>query len=235
MRTSSHGSPSIHSFSSKAHNLKRNNAHLSCFMLSHLTTEVDCRNSNYVPKAKPIVRKFVFFLGPEYLTFLQLPSRTVRGSFARVSAIRGRRQSNRATLERTGQFGLLQSYGPRGKVPCLIVNRSQDGFGLVVGSRLQHGKLVDLILDEEPSKPVRCRVAWIGEPGSKQQGCAGLQPWKSEPGLLSCAPQIPVSAGCASRFTAQNGTHEFNAELVASSNQFLRYRLARVSALQRHG
>lgn len=91
--------------------------------------------------------------------------------------------------------------------------RSQDGFGLVVGSRLQHGKLVDLILDEEPSKPVRCRVAWIGEPGSKQQGCAGLQPWKSEPGLLSCAPEIPVSAGCASRFTAQNGTHELQCRI----------------------
>ena len=99
------------------------------------------------------------------------------------------------------------------RFPCLIVNRSQDGFGLVVGSRLQHGKLVDLILDEEPSKPVHCRVTWIGEPGSKQEGCAGLQPWKSEPGFLSCAPQIPVSAGSASRFTAQNGTHELQCRI----------------------
>ena len=60
-------------------------------------------------------------------------------------------------------------------LPCLIVDRSQDGFGLIVGSGLRQGQLVDLILDEDPSKPVRCSVAWIGEPGSKREGHAGLQ------------------------------------------------------------
>ena len=46
---------------------------------------------------------------------------------------------------------------------------------MIVGSKLRQGQLVDVILDEEPSKPVHCRVAWIGEPGSKQQVYAGRQ------------------------------------------------------------
>jgi hypothetical protein len=58
-------------------------------------------------------------------------------------------------------------------LPCLIVDRSQDGFGLIVGSGLRQGQLVDLILG--PSKPVRCSVAWVGEPGSTLEGHAGLQ------------------------------------------------------------
>ena len=60
-------------------------------------------------------------------------------------------------------------------LPCLIVDRSQDGFGLNVGCGLRQGQLVDLILDQDPSKPVRCSVVWIGEPGSKREGHTGLQ------------------------------------------------------------
>ena len=44
-----------------------------------------------------------------------------------------------------------------------------------MGSGLWPGQLVDLILDEDPSKPMRCCVVWIGELGSKQEGEAGLQ------------------------------------------------------------
>ena len=72
----------------------------------------------------------------------------------------------------------LSVFSLRGRAerfPCLIVDRSQDGFRLKVGSGLWPGQLVDLILDEDPSKPMRCCVVWIGELGSKQEGEAGLQ------------------------------------------------------------
>jgi len=39
------------------------------------------------------------------------------------------------------------------RFPCLIVDRSQDGFELSVGCGLQQGQLVDLILEEDLSKP----------------------------------------------------------------------------------
>ena len=61
------------------------------------------------------------------------------------------------------------------RLPCLVVDRSHDGFRLSVRSGLRQGQLVDLILDEGPSKSLRCGVAWIAYPGSKQQGEAGLQ------------------------------------------------------------
>lgn len=39
------------------------------------------------------------------------------------------------------------------RVPCLIVDRSQDGSELSVGCGLQQGQRVDLMLDEDLSKP----------------------------------------------------------------------------------
>ena len=44
-----------------------------------------------------------------------------------------------------------------------------------LGFGLRRGQLVDLILDQDPSTPVRCRVVWIGEQGFKQEGKVGLE------------------------------------------------------------
>lgn len=117
--------------------------------------------------------------------------------------------------------------------PSLIVDRSQDRFGLVVGSGRQQGKLVDLILDEEPRKPVRCHVAWIGEPGSEQEGCAGLQP--SKPGFCLAQRRSPLASAARPVLLIKTDRTNGNAESVPSTNQFLRYRLECVSAPQRHG
>jgi hypothetical protein len=60
--------------------------------------------------------------------------------------------------------------------PCLIVDRSPDGFRMRgVSSKLKRGQVVEVILDEDPSNSVRCRVIWVGKLGSKQEGEAGLQ------------------------------------------------------------
>jgi hypothetical protein len=61
------------------------------------------------------------------------------------------------------------------RVPCLVLDATEGGFRLHVDSRLRRGQVVALILDEDPVSAVWCTVVWIGRPGSKQQGEAGLE------------------------------------------------------------
>lgn len=61
------------------------------------------------------------------------------------------------------------------RIPCLVVDASAGGFRLHGSFRLRRGQAVELILDEEPLSAVRCSVVWIGKPGSKQEGEAGLE------------------------------------------------------------
>ncbi len=59
-------------------------------------------------------------------------------------------------------------------LPCLIVDRSQEGFRLRGSFRLRRGQLVELVLDD-PVDSVRCEVIWVGRAGSQQEGQAGVQ------------------------------------------------------------
>ncbi len=61
------------------------------------------------------------------------------------------------------------------RIPCLVVDFSKRGFRLHGSFRLRRGQAVELILDEEPLSAVRCSVVWIGKPGSKREGEAGLE------------------------------------------------------------
>ena len=92
-----------------------------------------------------------------------------------VSTAPERHQSKRVTLKDHASLIFVNFIGRVERLPCLIVDRWQDGFRLRVRSGLRQGQLVDLILDEDPAKSVRCSVAWIGEPGAKQEGRARLQ------------------------------------------------------------
>ena len=106
----------------------------------------------------------------------------------------------RVTLKEWATLIFVNSIGRVERLPCLVVDRSHDGFRLSVRSGLRQGQLVDLVLDEDPSKSVRCGVAWIGDAGSKQEGQARLQAelqtvqllrpsspgfWTSFPGVVS--------------------------------------------------
>ena len=86
-----------------------------------------------------------------------------------------RRQSERVSLKKGATLIFFNPMGRVERLSCLIVDRSQDGLRLNVSSGLRRGQLLDLILDEDPSKAMRCSVVWTGKPGSKQQGEAGLQ------------------------------------------------------------
>jgi hypothetical protein len=40
---------------------------------------------------------------------------------------------------------------------------------------LRRGQVVELILDEDPLRSVRCSVVWVGKAGFKQEGEVGLE------------------------------------------------------------
>jgi len=58
--------------------------------------------------------------------------------------------------------------------PCLIVDRSQEGFRLRGSFKLRHGQLIELVVDD-PVDSVPCEVIWVGRAGSREAGEAGLQ------------------------------------------------------------
>jgi len=58
--------------------------------------------------------------------------------------------------------------------PCLIVDRSLEGFRLRGNFSLRRGQIVELIADD-PEDSVRCEVIWVGRAGSQQEGQVGVQ------------------------------------------------------------
>jgi hypothetical protein len=40
---------------------------------------------------------------------------------------------------------------------------------------MRRGQTVEIILDQDPLRSVRCRVLWVGKPRSKQEGEVGLE------------------------------------------------------------
>jgi hypothetical protein len=61
------------------------------------------------------------------------------------------------------------------RVPCLVLDSSKAGFRLRGSFRLRRGQEVELIIDEHLLASKRCRVVWVGKPGSKQDGEVGLE------------------------------------------------------------
>ena len=124
---------------------------------------------------------------------------TSPGSSLSMSTAPERHQSKRVTLKDHASLIFVNFIGRVERLPCLVVNRSQDGFRLHVSSGLRQGQLVDLILDEAPPKMVRCSVVWIGKPGCKQEGQAGLQTVfyarQAPAQSLQCGPRIAESFG----------------------------------------
>ncbi len=60
-------------------------------------------------------------------------------------------------------------------LPCLIVDKSQEGFRLRGSFRLRRRQLVELVVDDPMMDSVRCEVIWIGKAGSEQAEEIGLQ------------------------------------------------------------
>ena len=70
---------------------------------------------------------------------------------------------------------VISAYGTQKRVPCLVLDSSEQGFRLRGSFHLRRGQMVEVILDDDPLSAVRCSVVWIGRTGSKHEGEAGLQ------------------------------------------------------------
>jgi hypothetical protein len=84
----------------------------------------------------------------------------------------GRRSKRIATKKRASLAINLDSKPKR--LPCLVLDFSNEGFRLRGSFRLRCGQVVELILDEEMPNPQRCIVIRVGKAGSKQEGDLGL-------------------------------------------------------------
>ena len=61
------------------------------------------------------------------------------------------------------------------RLPCLVLDSSEAGFRLRGSFHFRRGQVVEIILDEDPLRSVRCSVVWVGKAGSKQEGEVGLK------------------------------------------------------------
>ena len=85
-----------------------------------------------------------------------------------------RRRLKRAALKK--RASLIVKHGQQAqRIPCLLLDNSQDGFKIGGAPRLKRGESVELILEEDSCDTVPCCVMWVGRQGSKQGGEAGLQ------------------------------------------------------------
>src|SRR5690349_25171489 len=77
------------------------------------------------------------------------------------------RRSKRVVVKKGASVVVNLGSHPQ-RVPCLIVDRSPEGFRLRGGFRLRPGQLVEVIPGDDELNTIRCSVVWIGKPGSKQ-------------------------------------------------------------------
>jgi hypothetical protein len=84
----------------------------------------------------------------------------------------GRRSKRIATNQRASL--VINTGGNQTTLPCLIVDKSQEGFRLRSSFRLRRGQLVEIMVDDRPAEPTRCEVMWIGKTRSGHEWEVGL-------------------------------------------------------------
>ena len=84
------------------------------------------------------------------------------------------RRSKRVVSKRHASLVIDLDRKPK-RLPCLVLDSSEEGFRLRGSFDLRRGQIVELTLDEETPRPERCSVVWVGKAGSKQDGQVGLQ------------------------------------------------------------
>jgi len=61
------------------------------------------------------------------------------------------------------------------RLPCLVLDSSKEGSRLRGNFHLRRGQVVEIILDEDPLRSIRCSVVWVGKSGSREEGEVGLE------------------------------------------------------------
>jgi hypothetical protein len=85
------------------------------------------------------------------------------------------RNSKRVTAKQRASVIIKNLDFSQRRVPCLILDSSKEGFRVGGIHNLRRGQVVELVLGESSPSSARCKVVWIGKPGSKQEGEAGLE------------------------------------------------------------
>jgi hypothetical protein len=57
----------------------------------------------------------------------------------------------------------------------MVLDSSKEGFRLRGTLKLRRGEIIELIFDEGWGNSERCNVVWVGKPGTKHDGEAGLE------------------------------------------------------------
>lgn len=85
-----------------------------------------------------------------------------------------RRRSKRDLFKQRASLIINLDRKPK-RLPCLVLDSSNDGFRLRGSFRLRRGQIVEVILDADPLNAVRCSVVWIGKAGSKHESEVGIE------------------------------------------------------------
>jgi hypothetical protein len=83
------------------------------------------------------------------------------------------RRSKRVATKKPARL-VINLGGAQRLVPCLILDRSEEGFRLRGNFKLKPKQLVELVVDD-PMGSVQCEVVWIGKAGSERAGEAGVR------------------------------------------------------------
>ena len=90
-----------------------------------------------------------------------------------IPAHENRRSKRVATKKGASVVVSLGSHPQR--IPCLIVDRSSEGFRLRGSFRLRRGQVVEVIPGQDELNTIRCSVVWVGKIGSKNEGEVGVE------------------------------------------------------------
>ena len=85
---------------------------------------------------------------------------------------RSRRSKRTVTKQRAGL--IINLKGRAERLPCLVIDSSLHGLRLRGSFRLKRGQVVE-VLSNDGLLTAQFRVIWVGKPGSKQEGEAGLE------------------------------------------------------------
>jgi hypothetical protein len=76
----------------------------------------------------------------------------------------------------TVHFGVrVDCKGKKAEYSALMIMASPLGATVRTKAPLSVDQTIDIMTNEEPSKPVPCRIVWVGKPGSEVEGHAGLE------------------------------------------------------------
>lgn len=83
------------------------------------------------------------------------------------------RRSKRVMLKRRASLRINLDYKPK-RFRCHVLDFSLEGFRVRGRFDLKCGQVVELVLGKDLPTTNLCRVAWVGQAGSKHKGEVGL-------------------------------------------------------------